>query len=574
MMLPRRILGFLIAFVLVNPAFSQDSLPKFAPPLDIPLILSGNFAELRSNHFHTGIDIKTSGVEGLKVRSAEKGYVSRIKVSPYGYGNAVYIEHPNGYTTVYGHLQSFSSKIQEAAKLEQLANQNFSVDFSPSPKIEIDRSEVIGLSGNSGGSGGPHLHFEIRETKSEKPQNPLLFGFNIEDNIPPRIRGVRFHPLSDSSLINGSNSARSFIVKGGSGDYYLKEGQVIEVSGPFGISVHGLDFLNGAPNKCGLYSVELVVDGKKVCEQEFSELDFATTRHINCYKDYEAFKTRRWHYHKSFVEPGNKLEIYKYVNDANGTLNLADSVHNALYTLKDAYGNTSTLTFQFTVKPFTSEATQANRDYDALFNYDSDNHFEYNQEISIDIPKGALYKDLKFEFGRELPSNQTVSPRYNVHNKYVPLQSAMRVGIKAGDISAGLRQKLVARRENPAGNYTYLAGEMDGENFSFESKELGIFALVLDTIKPELSLSKWSSSGVLDEKSILNFIGKDDMSGIKDFNATVNGEWVVLNYDPKNNRFWLRPGESAFKPGTNTLEITLEDYCENSTVLSLSYEYR
>ncbi len=194
---------------------------QFGPPLDIPLYLSGNFAEMRGNHFHTGLDMKTQGVEGQRVLAADEGVIARISVSPWGYGNALYIEHPNGYTTVYGHLQSFSPTIEQALRQKQYTEKSFAVDFAPSEPIHVEKGEFIAKSGNTGGSGGPHLHFEIRDTKTAHPVNPLLFGFDIKDDIAPRIRGVRVHPLSDTTMINGKHEAQSFVVLGSAGQYHL-----------------------------------------------------------------------------------------------------------------------------------------------------------------------------------------------------------------------------------------------------------------------------------------------------------------------------------------------------------------
>jgi len=203
-----RHLFFFIFTILSTGAFSQEDLADFAAPLDIPLYLSGNFAELRSNHFHTGIDIKTQGVEGQRVLAAENGKVSRISVSPYGYGLALYIEHPNGYTTVYGHLKSFNADIERVVRKKQYEEESFRVDFAPDEELFVEKGRLIALSGNTGGSGGPHLHFEIRRTADSHPLNPLKFGFDIKDDIPPRIRGVRFHPLSDTTLINATESMK------------------------------------------------------------------------------------------------------------------------------------------------------------------------------------------------------------------------------------------------------------------------------------------------------------------------------------------------------------------------------
>src|SRR5574343_176058 len=196
----------LFFFLWVCGLSAQTTYPQdyFRSPLDIPLNLSGNFGELRTNHFHTGIDIKTEQREGLKIYAAAEGYVSRIKVSPVGYGYALYITHPNGYTTLYGHLKSYAPKIDEYVKRNQYLLKSFSVDLFPTPEeLPVTKGEVVALSGNTGGSGGPHLHFEVRETASEKLLNPMLFGFQIADKIPPTVMGIWIVPMNDTSTVNG-----------------------------------------------------------------------------------------------------------------------------------------------------------------------------------------------------------------------------------------------------------------------------------------------------------------------------------------------------------------------------------
>lgn len=551
---------------------AQDTLPKFGPPLDIPLYLSGNFAELRSNHFHTGIDIKTQGVEGQKVLAAENGVISRISVSPWGYGNALYIEHPNGYTTVYGHMQSFSDEITTALSTEQYKEEAFRVDFTPPIPIQVTKGQVIGLSGNSGGSGGAHLHFEIRNTATSRPQNPLLFGFNVKDNIQPRIRGLRVHPLGDQSFVNGQQKAKSFVVTGGSGKYRLKAGTKIEVYGPFGFSLHTNDYLNDQPNKCGIYSLDLDVDDRDICFQTFDELDFSTSRHINSYKDYEAYHMNKWHYHKSYKEPGNLLEIYRAI-DHNGVMEFKDdTIHKGNYTATDAYGNTSELEFTFSsLSQIPREATV--EPYDAYFTWNMENSYEYENELHVGIPEGALYDNLKFQFGREMADIKTLTPYYSLQAKYTPLQKPIDIHIVFDSTQVENPTQVVAVRESPSGRKSYLTGDFKDGGYSFSSKSFGRFYLALDTIAPTLRAYKWSTGGNLKSNSKLQFKASDDRTGLAHYDAYINGKWTLLKYDPKNKRLWMVAGESGFIKGLNTLKIVVTDSCGNTTEKSFTYTY-
>jgi len=259
--------GFLLITTIVG--FSQQY-PKdyFRSPLEIPLNLSGNFGELRTNHFHAGIDIKTEQREGLNVLAAAEGHISRIKVSSAGYGYALYIDHPNGYTTVYGHLLTYAPKIDEYVKKQQYELESFSVDLYPDRGVlPVTKGEIIGLSGNSGSSGGPHLHFEVRETQTEKLVNPLLFGLDVKDKIPPSVSAVWIVPLNDSSWVNGARLPVALETKAGG----LKSTSVPKVFGEVGFAVTTIDMLDGNSNRCGIYRIEFYVDGTQVYGQRMDK---------------------------------------------------------------------------------------------------------------------------------------------------------------------------------------------------------------------------------------------------------------------------------------------------------------
>ncbi len=568
---------FVLPLILLfgTPALAQEGIPEFSPPLDIPLILSGNFAEMRRNHFHTGIDIKTQGVEGQNVRAAAEGYVSRVAISPWGYGKALYIDHPNGYTTVYAHLSSLSAKIDSVVRAEQYRTESFRVDFAPDPPIPVERQELIALSGNSGSSGGPHLHFEIRRTADSRPQNPLLFNFDVADNIPPRLRGVRFHPLTDTSLVDGQTEAKSYVLTGGNGKYRMRAAAPVKTYGAVGFSLHALDFLDGAPNKCGIYSLKLEVEGETVCRQQFDELDFAVSRHINCYKDYGAFRRNGWHYHKSFIEPGNGLEmIYPEIAPDSGRVFFPEKgIRQAKYTSTDAYGNTSVLEFAFETLDAPDAPLPAPEPYDAYFYRGRPNSFEYGDELQLEMPANALYNDLKFKFGREMPTAQSLSPYFSLHNDFEPLDKAITVKISMADIPEPLREKVVGARYAAAGAPAWVPGEPDGDYFAMTVKDFGRFTLMADSTPPTLTPNRYSSGGALSDRSVLGFSVKDDRSGIKTYEARLNGKWMLLEYEPKKNLLFAEVGKSGFKKGQNTLEITVTDHCGNAVTRSFNYTY-
>jgi len=219
---------FIIRFLIISILFSNilSDKPKdktlFISPVKIPLLLSANFGELRIDHFHSGIDIKTQGVTGQEIVSASFGYIYRIGVSPGGFGKALYIKHPSGYSTVYGHLDRFTPEIDEYVKERQYEKKSFLVTlYPPKEKFTVKQGDLIAYSGNSGSSGGPHLHYEIRRSENEKPVNPLVFDFGIRDNIDPVIEKLFIYPVNIQTSINGQNSVRRIDVQGGHGNFYV-----------------------------------------------------------------------------------------------------------------------------------------------------------------------------------------------------------------------------------------------------------------------------------------------------------------------------------------------------------------
>jgi len=252
---------FIIQF-LISIGFSQtlEQYPKdyFRSPLDIPLLLSGNFGELRNNHFHSGLDIKTQGVEGQKVYAVADGFVSRIRIMPIGYGKIIYITHPNGYTSAYAHLQQFKGELAKEVKRYQYANETFEMDYyPPDTLLKVKKGDVVALSGNSGSSGGPHLHFEIRETVSEYAVNPLLFGFDIKDDVKPVIKSISVFPLNDTSYVNNRNATQEFGIIGSNGNYQLSNNVIITAYGQIGVGINTYDQQSGASNQNGVYSIML-----------------------------------------------------------------------------------------------------------------------------------------------------------------------------------------------------------------------------------------------------------------------------------------------------------------------------
>src|SRR6201996_2862785 len=394
----KRLFATLTTFLclLVN-CYAQDIVqtkqyPKnfFRYPLDLPPSTAGSFGELRPNHSHSGLDFKTNGRTGYPVHAAYDGYVSRLRVQFGGFGNAIYITHPNGFTTVYGHIERFAPELEQLVRNMQYLQQSFEVDFNLTPlQVRVCKDDVIAWSGNAGASAGPHLHFEIRDTETEQTINPQLFGLTIPDRAPPTLGTICVYHLGGAPF--SEKTPRQFLpVAGASGHYHIIKPQVINVSGETGFGITATDMNSTSFNHNGIYSIELKLDGTTVYTFAAEHFAFDQTHAINAYIDYPTFLSSHRFIQKCFILPGSKISLYpQSVN--RGVMNFNDdAMHEVEYVVKDIAGNTSTLTLK--VKSTQSKAIQTLAPITTLFRYDKQNEFS-NDKFKVVIPVGNLYDD-------------------------------------------------------------------------------------------------------------------------------------------------------------------------------------
>lgn len=540
-------------------SFGQDTIPKnyFRSPLGIPLYLAGNFGELRSNHFHSGLDMKTQGKEGFNVYAAADGYVSRVKISPWGYGKTIYIDHPNGYTTVYAHLKSFKGKIADEIKKYQYEKESWEIDwYPPDSLLKVKKGDKIALSGNTGGSGGPHLHFEIRETKTEFPVNPLLFGFEIKDDIKPIIRSITLTPLDDTSYVNNLKSTQRFLVTGSDGNYRLKYTTPIYAYGNIGIGIETIDKLNGYGNRNGIYSIELQKDNEIIYKSEMKKFSFDESRALNSLIDYEYYLKEKVRFQRSYIEPNNPLSIYaKHKN--NGVVNFkTDDVFNFNYIIKDTYDNTSKIKFETKGKVDKKIANNVlKQKYDTVFSYKDSNYFT-KPNISVSIPKDALYNNLPLHYFEADTMAGAITPTYFVHNDYTPLHKPISVSIKVGRLSEYLRSKATIVHFDRRKRYYSKGGEWRNNFITAKSKNFGGFAVMIDTVAPKITpLNIIPNRNMANYKTLEIKIG-DNLSGIKSYRGTIDGKWIIMEYEAKKAKLFytfdnLTKGKHEFK-----LEVT------------------
>jgi hypothetical protein len=549
--------------------FPQD---YFRSPLEIPLNLSGNFGELRTNHFHAGIDIKTEQREGLNVLAAAEGYVSRIKVSPVGYGYAVYISHPNGFTTVYGHLKNYAEKIDRYVKEQQYAKMAFGVDLYPdSVLLPVAKGELIGLSGNSGGSGGPHLHFEIRETATEKVLNPFLFGFKIKDKIAPSISGIWIVPMNDSSWVNSGRIPVNYATKTTSGNCLLKSPTPSKVYGDFGFAVHTTDMLDGNANRCGIYRIEFFVDGVQVYGQRMDMLDFTTNRAMNAHTIYERFKKDRSSIHGSYRLPGNPLDIYENLL-SDGIVSFRDGkLHECEYRIFDVMGNISTV--KFNVQALSKPGGTAPKSEDALarWNWEEDNRIE-TPDVKMEMKAYTLYEDTDIRIKPIKKLSNVVGPTYAIVTPYEPVHNAFRLSIKADKVKPGFEHKTVIVRYDPdKEKMSSEGGKYNDGWITAEPMYLGYFALMTDSVSPAISSVDFNAN--MKGRKQFSMRISDTLSGIHEIIPEIDGKWALMEYDAKNNRLTYYFDEKYITRGKHIFKLTLRDGVGNEKVFSGSFEW-
>jgi murein DD-endopeptidase MepM/ murein hydrolase activator NlpD len=548
----------------------------FASPVRIPIYLSGTFGELRTNHFHSGIDIKTQGVTGKVVQSIEDGYVSRIKITSKSYGRALYIAHNNGYTSVYGHLDRFTKNIEQYVKTKQYEKESHVVDLFPDPgEFPVKKKEIIGYSGNSGYSFGPHLHFEIRNSVNQHPLNPLNLGIKVKDEIHPGIYRTAIYPLATNSLINGEHKKTIIKATGSNGNYKVTDNQPVEVSGKIGFGIETYDYHNGSRNRCGIHSIELLIDSIRHYYHIIDEFAFNETRYINSLIDYEA--KQRWKYkiQKSFVQPNNPLNIYKDIKGDGSIVFNDTNVHHIQYNIKDIYDNTSSISFLVKNKPpHDSCHVISDTNYTMLIPFNQENHFS-DTGISIKFPKNSLYDTLKFKYAKKQPEKNMYSDIHIVHNQYTPVQKYITLSIQPNMLNEEFQDNALIIKiddddeyESMGGSYTYA----DGYVTAFV-REFGEFAIAIDTTAPEI-IPFHPNKTKYGKGDMIAFKATDELTGIAEYTGYIDNQWALFEYDYKNDKImYFIDEERLQKNQQHTLELFVIDEKDNIASYHTTFYY-
>ncbi len=525
----------------------------FQSPLDIPFVLAGSFGELRSGHFHSGIDIKTQGTVGKNVYAIADGYVSRIKVSPWGYGHALYITHPNGYTSVYAHLLDYNKQIDSLVKSTQYRKKSFAVEIFPKPNtIKVHKGQIIAKSGNSGSSGGPHLHFEIRKTKTAEPINPLLFGYKIADHQYPKISKLRIYSIDN----NDNENWKEYTLVQSRGKVNLANPSTIIISGKsFYPAVESIDKWDAANNKNGLYKLSYYFDNKLIFNFTADKIRFSENRYINSYIDYAALKTSKKRFQRSKVEPNNRLSnIHNAVN--HGIINLDDdSVHQLKVKAEDFEGQKSILIVNVKASKTNKKTKGKNGGIPFLWNekntYTADG-------MSFTIPAKSLYSNQLF-WVKTLDNKYSIySKLYEIYDIKVPLHSYCQLKIRVDNLSQELKDKACIVSLDMNDKIIYEGGIMENNYINTKTRSFGKYYVTIDTIAPTIKPINIYNNKNISNQSVISFTVKDNLSGISKYEASIDNKWVLLEYDPKKNKLFYRI-DNHFQKGKHSLRIKITD---------------
>ena len=550
----------LLAGITSNIAEAQ----QLRKPMDIPVLLSGNFGELRSNHFHSGIDFKTQGVEGKPIHSVQDGYVSRISVSPWGYGNGLYITHPDGTTTVYGHLQKFSQKITAYLKEKQYEQESFNVNLSLAPdELPVKEGELVALSGNTGSSGGPHLHFEVRDTETEEPMDPIEYYKDlIKDTQAPKIQGIMVYSMPGKGVVNGSRrklELKPVTAKNGKQTLTGK----IEAWGEIGLAVKGYDYMDNTSNIYGIKDITLTADSQVIFHSNLDRFAFDESRYLNSFTDFEEWKEHRSFYIKSFVDPGNRLRFIESLNRGILTIDEPRTYH-LTYKLADAFGNTTQLSIRIEGKE--QPIPEIDTENTELFHWWSDNRFGA-KGIRLTIPKGNLYDDLYFRYSVKEDS-AALGATHILHNKPVAFHKSAKLSLRLQTDTLDNKQQYgIVRLQNGRRSWTggvYRNGWVDAD-----IKEMGSYTLGQDLVPPTitpLNPATWVSQQAIALRL------SDNLSGVQTYRGEIDGQYVLFEMNSKSIITYHFDKERLAR-GKHTLKLVVTDACGNQSTYTYPFTW-
>jgi murein DD-endopeptidase MepM/ murein hydrolase activator NlpD len=536
----------------------------FRNPLEIPIDLSGNFGELRPNHYHMGLDLKTKTKENQPVHAAADGYISRIKIEPAGFGRAIYINHPNGLTTLYAHLNDFNPRLENWVKQQQYAKEAWNVFLELTPdQFPVKKGDFIAYSGNTGGSQAPHLHFEIRRTADDVNLNPMLFGFPLVDNTTPRILRLAVYDRTKSLY---EQTPKLISVKEAGATYTTNPGLITVASPKISFAITAFDTHTGSSNLNGIYEAQLYVDDVLITGFRMDNISYNDTRYLNAHIDYRSRATGGpWLEHLS-DPPGYLNSIYKLVK-GDGAIDIRDeAVHSLRIVVKDGYDNTSTLSYkvQYNGAAVVPEVNTAKKFYPFMLDGFESEHCEFY------IGERCLYDSVHIRYSQSANTHpQGVSEVHNIGASYIPLQEPFLIRIQPS------RPLTVTEQQHTVMQW-YSGSKNDVQKVEWQSnwasaryRDFGSYRLMVDTIPPQIISSGFANGADLSKATRITFTVTDNLGRFKKVRTELDGKWLRFTND-KGRTFIYRFDEKCLT-GNHELVITAEDEAGNATTRTFTF---
>jgi len=553
------LLTILIAIIVNGLCAQQDAFKEFILPVNFPIRLSGNFSEPRASHFHSGIDIRTY-TEGKPLYALADGYVSRILISPYGYGHALYIDYENGYRSVYGHISEFADEIATYAQNIQYEKRSFRIDVKLSPlDIPVKKGQLVAYSGNTGQSGGPHLHFEIRDAETDISLNTIGEYIKLVDNTPPEVKSVVVYPMSEKSSVSGKSEKQMVaVVKTASGKYSVAS--PIYAKGKVAIGVEYCDRMDGSDNRYGARRLDLLINGQKIYTSIFDNVDFDKQSLKNSCFDFNYYVTDNKYVQKLYVEPNNDLGIYSNIEN-NGYLYVDKDSIPVLIEIIDFNGNVSTVNFM--MKTDTVDIVHSSSQ---KMKWDVENNIEV-KGCRVSIGAATLFDDREVKL--EQHGNKKYSPVFVLGDETEAVKKSFSISLADSLVPQQYKSKAFICREIK-GKTNYLTSVLDNGWLTAKTNRFGKFFILVDSVAPTIKPLVIASD--MTGKKYMEFKITDNLSGISTYNIYINDNWVLGEYEPKKSSLRYYFDNRLFKAEIYKLKVVVGDNVNNEAVYMYDFK--